>query len=86
MIPVTPDLAVVNCEPTVRVFILLPFRPRGTILILYHRLGDVSIMPEKQSNVKLLATFFLQSFGGFFVGIVHRQIRSFGADHIPARE
>jgi hypothetical protein len=59
-VPTTPDLAVVNCEPTVRVAfdIIASFRPRGTVLIIYQRFVDKSIIPEKGQIVNtMLITF-----------------------------
>jgi hypothetical protein len=51
--PVTPDFAVVNCEPTVTFSILASY-----LFDLLSTLADVSIMGDKQVNVKSLGVFF----------------------------
>jgi hypothetical protein len=52
-VPTTPDLAVVNCEPTVRVAfdICFLFRPKGTVLIYLPTFVDKPIIPEKEPFV-----------------------------------
>jgi hypothetical protein len=49
--PDTPDLAVVNCEPTVMFVIFASFRPTGTVLILtnYLLIGQLSQKRERLS-------------------------------------
>jgi hypothetical protein len=49
--PVTPDFAVVNCEPTVIAFIFASFRPKGTDLIFinYLLMGQLSQKREGKS-------------------------------------
>jgi hypothetical protein len=63
--PVTPDFAVVNCEPTVIAFIFASFRPRGTCLILLSELLILNY-PRKMVKAQEQNTIFFTNFSGFF--------------------
>jgi hypothetical protein len=66
--PVTPDFAVVNCEPTIGAdtAILLPylFSLCSHLLLLLNYTGWDRHYQEPRQR------FFIQTFGGFFVGFV----------------